>query len=354
MTTQYNIITCDGGGIRGLITAMLLNDLVSNPPMGFTNNILNNVSLYAGTSTGGIIAIGLANGLLPKALVGLYENSCKHIFKKYDPLLTPAPAIVIRQPGAADVSLENFFWVKYTDTGLYKTLKDQIRNPDSPLSDLATGVLVSTFMMSDSNTDPWRPLALTNLPGSAYSSVSSIDAAMCSSAAPIYFPPHEVTLSNGMTMWCADGGLFANNPTALTLASVLGSNVLNGLNMTLQNVRMLSIGTGVTIDTVTPGGLSDRYRWGVWRWLNPEATPPEPDFPLLNSLFDGQSELADIEMAGILGPSQYQRANPILQEPIALDACGSIKNLKNVAEGYISDSSGPWPAIKQWAYANFV
>ena len=34
MTTNYNIIACDGGGIRGLITAMLLNDLVSNPPIG--------------------------------------------------------------------------------------------------------------------------------------------------------------------------------------------------------------------------------------------------------------------------------------------------------------------------------
>ena len=69
MTTNYNIIACDGGGIRGLITAMLLNDLVSNPPSGATSNILNNVSLFAGTSTGGIIAIGLASGLTPSTVV---------------------------------------------------------------------------------------------------------------------------------------------------------------------------------------------------------------------------------------------------------------------------------------------
>ena len=39
MTTNYNIIACDGGGIRGLISAILLNDLVSNPPPGSTTLI---------------------------------------------------------------------------------------------------------------------------------------------------------------------------------------------------------------------------------------------------------------------------------------------------------------------------
>src|ERR1051325_4064206 len=81
MTTNYNIITCDGGGIRGLITAILLNDLVSNPPQGYTPNvILSNVNLFAGTSTGGIIAIGLSCGLSPSSLVSFTNQNAQVSF----------------------------------------------------------------------------------------------------------------------------------------------------------------------------------------------------------------------------------------------------------------------------------
>ena len=45
MTTNFNIIACDGGGIRGLITAVLLNDLVSNPPPGSSSKILNDLGV---------------------------------------------------------------------------------------------------------------------------------------------------------------------------------------------------------------------------------------------------------------------------------------------------------------------
>src|SRR6266436_1776169 len=85
MTKNYNMITCDGGGIRGLMTAKLINDLVSNPPSGSSSDILSNVSLFAGTSTGGIIAIGLACGIAPSLLVSLYEDKCNKIFQHYQP-----------------------------------------------------------------------------------------------------------------------------------------------------------------------------------------------------------------------------------------------------------------------------
>jgi patatin-like phospholipase/acyl hydrolase len=49
---KFIILFCDGGGVRGLITAMLLESLDAK--------FLQNVSLFAGTSTGSIIALGLA------------------------------------------------------------------------------------------------------------------------------------------------------------------------------------------------------------------------------------------------------------------------------------------------------
>ena len=357
MTTNYNIIACDGGGIRGLITAMLLDDLVSNPPPGSSSNILNNVNLFAGTSTGGIIAIGLASGLKPSSLVTLYQSDCPSIFQAYKPSGASSAVSQLPQLSFDPCSwVPDFCYVRYSNTGLYNLLSTTLTgaqvNPNNPLSKLSTNVLAVTMMLSNTNNDPWGALALTNLPNSAYAAVAIIDAAMCSSAAPLYFPPYAVPPA-APTMWCADGGLVANNPSAFTLANVLESGILQNQNKALTNVRMLSIGTGATIDYVPTNLLKGLENdWGMMNWLNPIAVSPEPIFPLMAAMFDGQAQIADIETGNTLGSSQYQRANPTLSQTINLDDCGAITELQSVANAYIKSSD--WVNKKQWAYDNFV
>jgi patatin-like phospholipase/acyl hydrolase len=208
-------------------------------------------------------------------------------------------------------------------------------------------------MMSNTNNTPWSPLALTNLPNSSYADVAIVDAAMCSSAAPLYFPPYAVPQPGNATMWCADGGVVANNPSAFTLGSVLQSQILQQQKKELSNVRMLSIGTGATIDYVPSNLLNNSVNdWGMLMWLFPLAVPPEPAFPLMAAMFDGQAQIAHIEMDNLLGNSQYQRANPTLTQTINLDDCSAITELGNVATAYIGTSE--WANIKQWAYSNFI
>jgi patatin-like phospholipase/acyl hydrolase len=362
MTTNYNIITCDGGGIRGLITAILLNDLVSNPPQGSTSNILNNVNLFAGTSTGGIIAIGLSCGLTPSALVNLYETKCGSIFQPYQSSGASSP---LPQLGLPQASFDPCSWVaelchvKYSNAGLYQLLSNILSqssqvNPTSPLSKLSTSVLAVTLMMSDTSNNPWAPLALTNLPNSDYADVAIIDAAMCSSAAPLYFPPYAVPPAPATaTMWCADGGVVANNPSTFTLGNVLQSQVLQQQKKGLSNIRLLSIGTGATIDYVPSVFLNSFVNnWGMMMWLNPLTVGNEPAFPLMSAMFDGQAQIAHLEASNLLGSSQYQRANPTLTQTINLDDCGAITELKNIATAYIASSE--WTNIKKWAYSNFI
>jgi len=362
MTTNYNIITCDGGGIRGLITAILLNDLVSNPPQGSTSNILNNVNLFAGTSTGGIIAIGLSCGLTPSALVNLYETKCGSIFQPYQSSGASSP---LPQLGLPQASFDPCSWVaelchvKYSNAGLYQLLSNTLSqssqvNPTSPLSKLSTSVLAVTLMMSDTSNNPWAPLALTNLPNSDYADVAIIDAAMCSSAAPLYFPPYAVPPAPATaTMWCADGGVVANNPSTFTLGNVLQSQVLQQQQKGLSNIRLLSIGTGATIDYVPSVFLNSFVNnWGMMMWLNPLTVGNEPAFPLMSAMFDGQAQIAHLEASNLLGSSQYQRANPTLTQTINLDDCGAITELKNIATAYIASSE--WTNIKKWAYSNFI
>src|SRR5579859_1850699 len=71
----YHILTLDGGGIRGLLTTILLERLEAAVP-GF----LAKIDLYAGTSTGGILALGLASGITPTAARGLYEAQGPEVF----------------------------------------------------------------------------------------------------------------------------------------------------------------------------------------------------------------------------------------------------------------------------------
>ena len=71
--TTYRILSCDGGGIRGVITAKLLQAL--DP------SVIKNIDLFAGTSTGSIIALGLASGVPIDTIVELYssQKACSKI-----------------------------------------------------------------------------------------------------------------------------------------------------------------------------------------------------------------------------------------------------------------------------------
>lgn len=153
-------------------------------------------------------------------------------------------------------------------------------------------------------------------------------------------------------MWCADGGIVANNPSTFALGNVIQSQVLQQQNKQLGNVRLLSIGTGATIDYVSSTLLNASVNdWGMIMWLNPISVEHQPAFPLLGAMFDGQAQIAHLEASNILG-NQYQRANPTLTQTINLDDCGAIPELKSVATDYIASSE--WASIKEWAYSNFI
>lgn len=64
----YRILSLDGGGIRGLLSLVLLERLAAQAP-----GWLRKVHLLAGTSTGGIIALGLAHGVPLADIRALYD-----------------------------------------------------------------------------------------------------------------------------------------------------------------------------------------------------------------------------------------------------------------------------------------
>ena len=74
---KYRILSLDGGGIRGIITAIILQRL--NAEVGLSG-WLDSTDLIAGTSTGGLLALGLCHGLPPEFIRNVYETKGAEIF----------------------------------------------------------------------------------------------------------------------------------------------------------------------------------------------------------------------------------------------------------------------------------
>src|SRR5262250_489317 len=71
---SFFLISCDGGGIRGILTALLLQDLDKR------YGIITKSDGFVGTSTGGLIALGLAANVPISDIVALYQSKGKEIF----------------------------------------------------------------------------------------------------------------------------------------------------------------------------------------------------------------------------------------------------------------------------------
>jgi hypothetical protein len=356
---RFIMLSCDGGGVRGLITAKLLQTL--DPAF------LHSVSLFAGTSTGSIIALGLAAGLPIGQIVEIYRSmsNCNAIFTPYVPTLEAsaaragfAEAMQAARPAAAALGdgdwwseLEKLIFnasvqlafPKYKGDGLRALL---IRNlPALTLSQLAgrgKHVVVPSFQISpDSAGGSWKPALfhnLANLPITPeLSATLLVDAAMCSAAAPLFFPPH--TLSSGSYI---DGGVFANNPSSTAIAAYLASSEGAGRSLDPTSFAAVSIGTGNVANSYPPPGAILPY--GILGWMYPYQSSPAPAFPLIQAMFDGGSAIDDLVSQMILRNSTYIRANPEFKQTWSLDDCSSLDQMNDLTDDYIK--TGEWQTKK--------
>src|ERR1700752_146530 len=301
MGKLFQIMTFDGGGIRGALVAALLRRLQGRFP-----DLINNVDLFAGTSTGSAVALTLAHGKSIADLQEFYSTQhMKSVFGK---------------------SRWNFLRPKHSNDNLKKLLEKD--SPDIEvkmggetrkmlLSDLKKKVLVTSFKLDDKVIRSWSPVFFHNydnentcIEPSANEPV--VDVAMRSAAAPTIFPSHQGHI---------DGGMMANNPSTAAIAIALRHNP--GLD--IKDIRLLSFGTGYTPTLLK----TDTRNWGVLQWLlNPFN---EPKNPLLTILFDGVVQADDFMSREILGEERYHRVNLELPNQTACDDWREVENLIKLA-----------------------
>jgi hypothetical protein len=353
---NYRILSCDGGGIRGLLTALIVRRLHTEL------HILDRVNLHAGTSTGGIIALGLAAGKPIDEVVDLYQSKANEIFVRPDGIGTKAGEIAklaakkaaSRIPNITPELIDSLFtyqdelwYPRYSGEGLRKVLSGLFPH-DPTLASMGgeARVMVTTFRLHDEQEGSWRPEILHNLgPIDDASSSHVVEAAMCTSAAPTYFPPHK----HSRLGYCVDGGLFANNPSSLALASALKAGQPMG------SIRLLSIGTGATKNSMTiphtPLFRRGPENYGILGWLFPRMAGDTPSYPLLNALFEAGSATSHHIASEILGPKQYQRVQVPLKESIGLDKVDAIPDIKALSESFFT--SDAWPKVRRWVEEEF-
>jgi predicted acylesterase/phospholipase RssA len=355
--TSYKILACDGGGIFGVITAKLLQSLDSS--------VLDNVNLFAGTSTGSIIALGLASGVSIDTIFELYssEQACSQIFQPYLPSADQAQLRQDTEAGveATSTALEGtarasipdlaerlrelaplLLFPKYRSEGLRELLTRYV--PDMTLAEVWTQrgkrVVAPSFQLSavaPSGTKEWRARLFSNLPNMdgmpGFPDTKVIDAIMGSAAAPVYFPAYDVPNTPGGNAF-VDGGVFANNPSTAALAALIGSRVAEEQDIPLSRVYLLSVGTGFMANSYPPPDA--RFPYGVLGWLRPRQDDGAPAFPLVSTVFDGTSQINDFTSRLMLGSGNYIRVNPQLDQTFSMDDCAAIPGMLAATERFMA------------------
>ncbi|KAF0811319.1 putative sporulation hydrolase CotR [Andreprevotia sp. IGB-42] len=198
----YRILSIDGGGLRGIIPLAILENIDKAVP-GWRSGI----NMYAGTSTGALIALGLAKGMEPAAIMDVYLRKCGMIFE--------------RSLWEEVTTLDELTGPKYDSTNredVCHGLLDNARLRDYLSDDGSKGnVVIASFDVDDRmQPDPakrrWRAKVFHNLPtvdGSDDGGEIAYRVAMRTSAAPTYFGSYDGFV---------DGGVFANNPSMCALA----------------------------------------------------------------------------------------------------------------------------------------
>ncbi|ELP83781.1 hypothetical protein EIN_470250 [Entamoeba invadens IP1] len=275
---KYKILSIDGGGMKGILEAILLSRIVKKHP-----KFLKKVNLVCGCSVGSILASFLVCGYDPDTCSKLLELISEKLF--VNPNLTLNEA-------------------KYETKSLQFILEKVFE--DTRIKDVKCHFLVDSFLI-DPETNPreCKACAFTNLE-KGYENEKLSDICLRSAAAPTYFHPYQNYV---------DGGILNNTPVGVSWAYLFGEQ---GLQLDPKNVVCFSLSAGkpdpyyIDINKIGNGGLvqwatqiSDTFMYATRSW--------------------------SVKEGGIYLGDRWLRFDPPLGRIIKLDQIELIPELKEIA-----------------------
>jgi len=226
---RFQVLCLSGGGVRGIYTACVLEGLEARAgaPLGAC------FDLIAGTSIGGILALGLALGKRAGEVRALVEEAGPRLF------------------GDRGGPLAGLFRARYPAAPLREVI-ERVVGTEARLGDLVTPLLVPAVALTAGAAQTFR--SPHHGAHAAGADIRLVDVAMTTAAAPTVFPVARIGDAEYV-----DGGLIAHAPDALALHE---AQVFFGRGR--DDVFMLSVGTTRELAALPAGG--DPSRGLLW-WM---------------------------------------------------------------------------------------
>jgi uncharacterized protein len=289
---MFRILSLDGGGIKGAFAASVLatiEDEIKGP-------IGEYFDLIAGTSTGGILALGLGFRIPAKRIMEFYRDMGPEIF--------PATGRL----GIGGM-FRQAFGTKYSHATLRAALVKVLG--DRKFGESKNRLIIPTY---DAVRGRIFVLKTAHHPRFHYDvDALAVDVALATSAAPTYFAAAPFPAQIGSSF--VDGGVWANNPV---LAAIV--EAVSFLNVTMDQIEILSVGT-----TATPFNIAANKNAGIVKW----------NVGMINLMFEAQAEAA-FEQAKLLLNDRIFRIN-VMTKPgeFSLDEAtpDKIDRLMNLGRG---------------------
>jgi len=224
------ILTIDGGGIKGVFPAALLTEIEDR----IGQPVADYFDLIAGTSTGGVIAIGLGLGLTAGELLQHYKEFGASIF-----------------PARRTGNLRRLVRAKYSLAPLRSAILNAFG--ERRLGDSRKRLLIPALNLAAERVYIYKTAHHPDLDRDYR--VPAVEVALATVAAPTYFPVH---LAGGGAF--VDGSLWARNPMALAVVEAMGV-----LDWRRDDIRLLSLGcTSMHLDVATEKRVSlGTSYWGA-------------------------------------------------------------------------------------------
>ncbi len=303
---KYRVLSIDGGGIRGIVTTVMMQRLAATPGL---EGFLDKVDLIAGTSTGGLLALAIGRGLGLEEIRNLYIDDGPEIFDDswIDDLL----------------DLGKLRGADYKTAPMRRVFK-RVLGENTTLGQLEKHVLITAFDLDNEHPKKrkrtWKPKLFHNFKGPRNDRSELVyKVGLYTAAAPTYFPTVDGYV---------DGGVYATNPSMCALAQTQDERYLDP-PVEMKDVVLLSLGTGTSLFHIKGKNLN----WGYAQWIK----------PLISLMLDGVSGIADYQCAQMLR-DRYHRLAPVFPPDVSIpmDGVKKIPYMIDFANGLRLSKTTAW------------
>lgn len=285
---RFQILSLDGGGIKGLFSAALLAAIEED----LNTKIIDHFDLITGTSTGGIIALGLGLGFKPREIVEFYVQEGPKIFSNC----------------YGWKWVQHWFYRKFSSKNLIKALQNCFK--DKRFGDSQKRLVIPSYNLGEDDVYIFRTPHHQRLKRDY--KVPAWKVALATSSAPTYFPCSR-EVNKGRLI---DGGVWANNPTMVGIIEAYGT-----LKVPLDVIRVFSIGTSDCI-----AYRRNRLNYGgkfAWAWGS----------SVIDVIMRGQSIGINNQATFLLGKENILRLDPrVSPDEFSLDGAHKADDLIGKAE----------------------